>query len=805
MKVKFDALNRFEAPKMYLCNPGCVCADGVLSSAVGCLSDTTDEELVLNFNSTSELNFRIYRILRDNSELNSYISKTYRTIQNRRLIFVEDVGFFVITEVNDGYSDGLHYKDIRAKSCEVEIQNKMLVYIADGTYPFASLLNTIVSALPIWTVGFIDEDVSARERTFMDVNPDTNTLAFMINEMQKAYECIFVFNTITRQIDVYDQDNYVNATQIHITKDDVINSIGVTENSDDLYTAISVFGDEDLNIVPVNPLGSNVIYNFDYYLDWMSPSLKSRVQSWKSAVESSTTSYHDLNLQYYTKLTERSNLESELERLNTQISMYQKCRENIVADGDTSSTEEYNNVLEKNGGATISTDKEIEETLAEIDNRLSSAQSSRDNVLNSIESVNSEIGGLEDQIGQIRDQVAIDSYFTEAEYNELYHYIFEGSYRDEYVTVTDIMTYEEKFDQMKTLYDRAVDQLKKVSTPTQEFSVDVENFIFEKSFEKWSDQLETGCLINVELDENDVAELFLCTITVNYDDRSLRLTFGNRFNKFDPKSLFDNALGNIQKTANTIDYIRDIIQPITNGELNYMREALQTSRDLTMDRALASTNQEVVIDGSGYTGRQVLDNGLYDPHQIKITGNNIVFTDDSWNSCKLAIGELRFGENSTAYGINAEVIIGDMILGNNLRILDNDGNDMFTVIDGLIQSSIGDIDEKLTQIEQTNEYLTIKVQEIDNKNIDSVTTTTGYTFDADGLKISKSGEEMINMLDNTGMYVTRSGETILQANNDGVVATDVKVRNYLIIGEHARFEDYSDGVDENRTACFFVS
>ena len=45
----------------------------------------------------------------------------------------------------------------------------------------------------------------------------------------------------------------------------------------------------------------------------------------------------------------------------------------------------------------------------------------------------------------------------------------------------------------------------------------------------------------------------------------------------------------------------------------------------------------------------------------------------------------------------------------------------------------------------------------------------------------------------------------LQANNEGVVATDVKVRNYLIIGKHARFENYSDGVDSQRTACFFVS
>ena len=60
---------------------------------------------------------------------------------------------------------------------------------------------------------------------------------------------------------------------------------------------------------------------------------------------------------------------------------------------------------------------------------------------------------------------------------------------------------------------------------------------------------------------------------------------------------------------------------------------------------------------------------------------------------------------------------------------------------------------------------------------------------------------MENLLDNTGMYVRRSGEVILQANAAGVQATDVVVRNYLVVGTHARFEDYPVG----RTACFYLA
>jgi hypothetical protein len=84
--------------------------------------------------------------------------------------------------------------------------------------------------------------------------------------------------------------------------------------------------------------------------------------------------------------------------------------------------------------------------------------------------------------------------------------------------------------------------------------------------------------------------------------------------------------------------------------------------------------------------------------------------------------------------------------------------------------------------------------------IDGITTSTGYTFDKDGLRIHKSGDEIENLLDNTGMYVNRSDENVLTANADGVQAINLTARQYLTVGQNSRFEDY----DGNRTACFFI-
>ena len=53
MLVRFDSLNRFETPQIYLCNPGSRYQDGKLTGMVGILTDTDDEEAVLNFNAHS--------------------------------------------------------------------------------------------------------------------------------------------------------------------------------------------------------------------------------------------------------------------------------------------------------------------------------------------------------------------------------------------------------------------------------------------------------------------------------------------------------------------------------------------------------------------------------------------------------------------------------------------------------------------------------------------------------------------------------------------------------------------------------
>ena len=114
-------------------------------------------------------------------------------------------------------------------------------------------------------------------------------------------------------------------------------------------------------------------------------------------------------------------------------------------------------------------------------------------------------------------------------------------------------------------------------------------------------------------------------------------------------------------------------------------------------------------------------------------------------------------------------------------------------------ADLSGVKEQITSLHQDKEALELQVKSVREEGVDRVVTTTGYRFSEEGLQISKSGLEMKNLLDHTGMYVSRNGQVILQANNRGVEARDVTVGNYLIVGNHARLEDYNGG-----TACFYI-
>lgn len=714
MIVSFDSFNRFECPSFLLCNPGSMYRDdGTVSNAIGYLSDTSDEECVFNFNTTSELNFRLYNR-----------GAMFDAVKNRRMLYVDGIGFFVITSVEAGLSSDGQYKDVVASSCEIELENKKIPvigeidldaaqasgsYIENNTYSFERLFEKVIGVCPLWKVGTIDEALRGKRRTFEDVDTDTNVLSFLLSDMQDAYECIFEFDIIKRIVNAYSQDSFVKQTDIHITTNDLISELEISENSDEIYTALTALGEDELGIQLVNPIGGNTIYNFDYYMDWMSYDLREKVKEWKDEIaeqlnpESTKENFYKLRHGYvdaegnrvkgYFELQqEASDKKAEIDRLSNQLYYYNQLYINITASTAEADIQEYNRKITEYGGSTddippvISPDSEISKIKSTITEYIDGCKEKKTQAEAERNELYSDGGVLivnEDKIRNIINTLKLTEFFTAEQQEELSFYIYEGTYNDEYVSVTEDMPWyspdgseASRLAQIETLYTRAEKQLAKISVPKCEYSADVENFVFQREFERWGKQLNAGCLINVELHEGDVAALFLSTIAINYHDKSLSLTFGNRFDRLDPKALYEDVLGNIRRTSNSLNYVKDILYPIKSGEFDAFREALASSRNLAKDAAINATNQDIIIDDTGLLGRRSVSNGEYDPKQLKLTNRNLVFTDDGWDTCKTALGEIALPDNSgeTAYGINAELLVGNLIMASDLQIVDKNNN-----------------------------------------------------------------------------------------------------------------------------------
>lgn len=107
---------------------------------------------------------------------------------------------------------------------------------------------------------------------------------------------------------------------------------------------------------------------------------------------------------------------------------------------------------------------------------------------------------------------------------------------------------------------------------------------------------------------------------------------------------------------------------------------------------------------------------------------------------------------------------------------------------------------KEVEAKVTAEDVTINIKKELANGAEKVVTSTGFTFDENGLKVEKSGAEMHTLISENGMQVKRDETELLTADSEGIKATNLVANTYLIIGSNSRFEDF--GAD--RTACFWI-
>lgn len=118
-----------------------------------------------------------------------------------------------------------------------------------------------------------------------------------------------------------------------------------------------------------------------------------------------------------------------------------------------------------------------------------------------------------------------------------------------------------------------------------------------------------------------------------------------------------------------------------------------------------------------------------------------------------------------------------------------------------LNSLTGDVETLQKKVELTvdKDAVEIMINNAVGEGATKVETSTGFTFDENGLTVSKSESDITTTITEDGMTVKKGSDEVLTANNEGVKAIDLHATTYLIIGNNSRLEDYG-----NRTACFWI-
>jgi len=270
----YNYFNQLELPGLILCTPT---KDEIypLGLAYGIKN-------VLRYNALSDLEFKFPRV--EGAE------EIYDAIQGKMVILLNDIGYYLIDSASEETDGGTLVKQVNCHSLESEMIARRLTGF-EGTYEFSDLLNTIIKLAPTWSMGSIATSLLGVYRTFKSNN--STLYNFLMKDVEKAYGCIFLFDTFTKTVTALKNEIPAPSTNIYVSMENLIKKTEFKEITEEICTALYCYGGDGLDITGVNPLGTKVIYNFIHFKTtaWMTQGLIDALTVWEDAVVAQQAGY----------------------------------------------------------------------------------------------------------------------------------------------------------------------------------------------------------------------------------------------------------------------------------------------------------------------------------------------------------------------------------------------------------------------------------------------------------------------------------------------------------------------------------
>ena len=654
---------------MTLCNPS--------DEEIGEISYFNELVISPVFNAVSELSFSTPKIA-GNLMYNYFVMK--------RQILVSGLGYFTITSVSEVDTLEGVKKNISATSGEIELNNIALPYIPDGTYalyntsypvynvndPIHSLWHQIKTAMPAWDID--DSNLSSgagktladSQRTFESA--DGNIYPFIVNKIAESYECIAEFNILTRKIKFIPKVSALNTTTIFLSRENIADEVEVSENSDEYANAIYVTGgDDSVGIGAVNPMGTNVIYNFSYDIasGLMSAGLVEAltgVNGWEDAFTENEASYYAKQQEMYGWYDSGNTLHPGLVDQLTAAKASEYAANTIqLAAFETLGVKQASGISSE---------------IIAAQNAYTSANNTYTALVAATAEIQADIDALRLEITAIQESLQFSQFLSPTQLTELSRCLQQASYSDENIIFTDSMNLADKLGWMKTLYDKTKNvltggQLNGICEPRREIKVSAQGSVFKEVIDGNSDELEVGCLIDIEMPDGEISTYILQKIDVNYDEKTIGLTFGNRFRISNPTAVFKDLYENTSGMASLVasNYV---VWGQQVAKVSMLEEERTQALSINATRVINSVNQRITIGDNGAIFRstdptRVDENGNFFEleYGIRISDGTILFTkydsETETYSAEMAVGRIVNEDSTYSYGILGGTIVSNSV------------------------------------------------------------------------------------------------------------------------------------------------
>lgn len=304
----------------------------------------------------------------------------------------------------------------------------------------------------------------------------------------------------------------------------------------------------------------------------------------------------------------------------------------------------------------------------------------KQSMLTAKNSLDNDIASIQSEMKEISDPLNILNYFSDDPIllRELSCYWIEGDYTNDNISVEENMTPEDALDLSNELLESGRTELSKVCQPKIQFSLTSIDCTKQYEFRNQMRALELGKIITVEKD--DGVWYYPSLLEIEYDldsSESFSLKFANALRLDDFGYTYGDLVSEASSTSRQVSANwNDMIS--YSKDKQEISDLIKNPLSATLRAEFANAqSQEFIIDDTGIVGRKYKDDSVkdeFEDEQMRIINNLILFTDDNWGSVKTALGKIHYADPTnpantiTKYGLAAEVIVGNLILGNELKI-----------------------------------------------------------------------------------------------------------------------------------------